>query len=184
MIVDQSAKLPNHDAALKLLFDWLRGHPQGGDLDAVGHRIVHGGRDYCEAIIDYPTVLARLRELVPLAPNHLPGEIEAIEAVARNYPSLPQVACFDTAFHRRMPAAAQHYALPRSLTEEGILRYGFHGLSYEYIVQELRREGTAAGRIVIAHLGNGASMAAVANGVGVDTTMGFTPTEGLVMGTR
>lgn len=180
----QSVVIPNHEAALKLLFGWLGGQPLGGALDAVGHRIVHGGRDYGEPVVISPSVLARLRELIALAPNHLPGEIEAIEAVARHYPVLPQAACFDTAFHRRMPEAAQHYALPRSLTAAGILRYGFHGLSYEYIVQELRQLGAADGRIIIAHLGNGASMAAISNGQCVDTTMGFTPTEGLVMGTR
>lgn len=183
-LIRQNAAFPHHEAALKVLFDWLTGHPLGGALDVVGHRVVHGGRDYCQPVTIAPPVLARLRELVPWAPNHLPGEIAAIEAVGHAYPTLPQIACFDTAFHRRMPEAAQHYALPRTLTEQDILRYGFHGLSYEYIVQELRREGTLASRVVIAHLGNGASMAAVSDGIGVDTTMGFTPTEGLVMGTR
>ncbi len=183
-LVDQPAGLPDHEAALKLLFDWFGGHLQGIRLDAVGHRVVHGGRDYTEPVRISPAVQARLRELVPLAPNHLPGEVAAIAAVARRYPAMPQVACFDTAFHRRMPPIAQHYALPRELTDAGILRYGFHGLSYEYIVEELRREGAAEGRIVVAHLGNGASMAAISGGRCVDTTMGFTPTEGLVMGTR
>jgi acetate kinase len=131
-------------------------------------------------------VVADLRALVPIDPNHLPQAIAAIEAVGRAYPAVPQVVCFDTAFHGRMPRVAKLYALPRRLVEEGIIRYGFHGLSYEYVVDELRRVDRAAyeGRVVVAHLGNGASMAAVKEGVGVDTTMGFTPTGGLVMGTR
>jgi acetate kinase len=128
-----------------------------------------------------------LRELVPLAPDHLPQEIKAIQAASHYDPQLPQVACFDTAFHRHMPLLAQLYALPRPYLHMGLIRYGFHGLSYEYILQELRKEaGDAAadGRVIIAHLGNGASMAAVRNGQSMDTTMGFTPAGGLVMSTR
>ena len=123
---------------------------------------------------------------MPIDPTHLPQAIAAIEAVGRAYPAVPQVACFDTAFHGRMPRVAKLYALPSQLAEEGVIRYGFHGLSYEYVMEELRRldPKAAAGRIIVAHLGNGASMAAVLGGVGVDTTMGFTPTGGLVMGTR
>jgi len=131
-------------------------------------------------------VVADLRALVPIDPNHLPQAIAAIEAVVRAYPAVPQVVCFDTAFHSRMPRVARLYALPRDLAEGGVVRYGFHGLSYEYVVGELRRldRGAYDGRVVVAHLGNGASMAAVRGGVGVDTTMGFTSTGGLVMGTR
>jgi acetate kinase len=131
-------------------------------------------------------LVADLQTLVPIDPNHLPQAIAAIEAVGRAYPTVPQVVCFDTAFHSRMPRVARLYALPRQLAQEGIIRYGFHGLSYEYVMEELRRldRDAAAGRVVVAHLGNGASMAAVRGGVGVDTTMGFTPTGGLVMGTR
>jgi acetate kinase len=179
----QKLRLANHDAALGVLFDWLRQQPVGKDLDAVGHRVVHGGRRYSQPQRITSEVLAELHRLTPLAPNHLPSEIKAIEAVSRAHPSLPQVACFDTAFHRQMPAVAQHFALPRHLTEEGILRYGFHGLSYEYVVGALE-ERERRGRVIIAHLGNGASMAAVRDGRGVDTTMGLTPTGGLVMGTR
>src|ERR671917_17838 len=179
--------LPDHAAALDALMSRLRarGHDRD-DLAAVGHRIVHGGDRHREPQRVTPGVVADLRALVPIDPNHLPQAIAAIEAVGRAYPAVPQVACFDTAFHGRMPRVARLYALPSRLAEEGVIRYGFHGLSYEYVMEELRRlePEAAAGRVVVAHLGNGASMAAVRGGVGVDTTMGFTPTGGLVMGTR
>jgi acetate kinase len=149
---------------------------------AVGHRVVHGGPDHTAPERVEAPLLAELRRLVPFAPLHLPSAIQGIEAVAARFPGLPQVACFDTAFHRRMPEVAQRFPLARDLWHEGIRRYGFHGLSYEYIVATL---GAAAqGRLVIAHLGNGASLAAVHNGQPLDTTMGFTPTGGLMMGTR
>src|SRR5215203_2187134 len=179
--------LPDHIAALDALMSRL---PDRGldrdDLAAVGHRIVHGGDRHREPQRVAPELVADLRALVPIDPNHLPQAIAAIEAVGRAYPAVPQVVCFDTAFHSRMPRVARLYALPRHLAQEGIIRYGFHGLSYEYVMEELRRlePEAAAGRVVVAHLGNGASMAAVRGGVGVDTTMGFTPTGGLVMGTR
>ena len=179
--------LPDHAAALDALLSQLRDRGLDGDeLAAVGHRIVHGGDRHREPQRVTPEVVADLRALVPIDPNHLPQAIAAIEAVGRTYPAVPQVVCFDTAFHSRMPRVARLYALPRDLAEGGVLRYGFHGLSYEYVVGELRRVDRAAydGRVVVAHLGNGASMAAVRGGVGVDTTMGFTPTGGLVMGTR
>jgi acetate kinase len=123
---------------------------------------------------------------VPLASNHLPGALAAIEALCKAHPSLAEIACFDTAFHRQMPELAQRYPLPRQFADEGVLRYGFHGLSYEYVLHELQQTpgAKADGRIIIAHLGNGASMAAVREGRGIETTMGFTPTGGLVMGTR
>ena len=149
---------------------------------AVGHRVVHGGPDHTAPERVEAPLLAELRRLVPFAPLHLPSAIQGIEAVAARFPGLPQVACFDTAFHRRMPEVAQRLPLARDLWHEGIRRYGFHGLSYEYVVAAL---GAAAqGRLVIAHLGNGASLAAVLNGQPLDTTMGFTPTGGLMMGTR
>jgi acetate kinase len=179
--------LPDHAAALDALLSRLRDRGLDGDeLAVVGHRIVHGGDRHREPQRVTPEVVADLRALVPIDPNHLPQAIAAIEAVGRTYPAVPQVVCFDTAFHSRMPRVARLYALPRDLAEGGVLRYGFHGLSYEYVVGELRRVDRAAydGRVVVAHLGNGASMAAVRGGVGVDTTMGFTPTGGLVMGTR
>ena len=123
---------------------------------------------------------------MPIAPDHLPQSIQAMQAAVKAYPNLPQVACFDTAFHRHMPRIAQLYPLPRHFADEGVIRYGFHGLSYEYIMQELRAMAPqeAEGRVLIAHLGNGASMAAVRGGIGIDTTMGFTPAGGLMMGTR
>ena len=150
--------------------------------DAAGHRIVHGGADHAVPERVTPPLLAALRTLVPLAPLHLPAALDGIDAVSAHFPELPQVACFDTAFHRRLPAVAQRLPLPRALRAKGIERYGFHGLSYEYVVATV---GAATlGRAVIAHLGNGASLAAVCDGLPVDTTMGFTPTGGLMMGTR
>jgi acetate kinase len=186
-LIEEHLDLPDHDTALKTLFEWLQGHAPGQNLDAVGHRVVHGGTQYNQPHLITPDLVATLKELVPLAPDHLPHELKAILAVSQSYPALKQVACFDTAFHRHMPKMAQWYALPRHFWHEGMRRYGFHGLSYEYIMQELRREAgpeVASGRVIIAHLGNGASMAAVLGGKSVDTTMGFTPTGGLVMSTR
>ncbi|HEX5975013.1 MAG TPA: acetate kinase, partial [Rubrobacteraceae bacterium] len=179
--------LTDHAGALDALLSRLRDRGlDQNDLAAVGHRIVHGGDRHREPQKITPKVVADLRALVPIDPNHLPQAIAAIEAVGRAYPAVPQVACFDTAFHSRMPRVVRLYALPSRLAQEGIIRYGFHGLSYEYVMEELRRLEPEAvdGRVVIAHLGNGASMAAVKEGVGVDTTMGFTPTGGLMMGTR
>jgi acetate kinase len=151
-------------------------------LDAVGHRIVHGGAHHVAPEIVTPALLADLKSLIPFAPLHMPGGIEGIEAVAGRHPKLPQVACFDTAFHRGMPERAERFPLPRQLFEAGVRRYGFHGISYEYIVHAL---GAAIPpRLIIAHLGNGASMAAVQNGRPLDTTMGFTPAGGFMMGTR
>jgi len=149
---------------------------------AVGHRLVHGGPEHTAPERTTPQLMVALRRMVAFAPLHLPSELQGIEAVAARFPGLPQVACFDTAFHRRMPELAQRFPLPRALWDEGLRRYGFHGLSYEYIVEKL---GSAAhGRTIIAHLGNGASMAAVRDGQPIDTTMGFTPAGGFMMGTR
>ncbi len=148
---------------------------------------MHGGPEYSEPQRITQRVIERLRELISFAPEHLPHQVKAIEIATRRHPDLPQVACFDTAFHHGMPAVSRYFPLPRALRAEGLVRYGFHGLSYSYILGELAREAggaAATGRIVIAHLGNGCSMAAVKNGKSVDTTMGFTPTGGLVMGTR
>jgi acetate kinase len=149
---------------------------------AVGHRLVHGGPDHAAPErVDAPLMTA-LGQLVPFAPLHLPAEIGAVEAVAARLPGVPQAVCFDTAFHRGMPGVAQRFPLPRALRDRGIRRYGFHGLSYEYVVATV---GPAElGRAVLAHLGNGASMAAVRDGQSVDTTMGFTPTGGFMQGTR
>jgi len=150
--------------------------------DAVGHRVVHGGPHYAAPERVTTALVAALRALTPFAPLHLPAAIAGIEAVTARFHGVPQVACFDTAFHRRMPEVSQRLPLPRALWARGVRRYGFHGLSYEYVVATV---GAATlGRAVIAHLGNGASMAAVRDGAPVDTTMGFTPTGGFMMGTR
>jgi acetate kinase len=186
-MVERQMDLPNHAAAFKALFAWLQDQDVAKNLQAVGHRIVHGGPKYAQPQRITPELVESLRELIPLAPEHLPNEIEAIEIVSRSCPSLAQVACFDTAFHSDMPRLAKLFALPRQFEAEGIRRYGFHGLSYEYILSELRKEAgsqAADGRVVIAHLGNGSSMAAVREGKCADTTMGFTPTGGLMMSSR
>lgn len=149
----------------------------------VGHRLVHGGPAHVAAERVTPTLLGDLRALIPLAPLHQPSGLAGVEAVAARFPALPQAVCFDTAFHRGLPEIARRLALPRTLVDAaGIARFGFHGLSYEYVLERLGAAGR--GRVVIAHLGNGASMAAVLDGRCIDTTMGFTPTGGLVMGTR
>ena len=158
-----------------------------GGLEAVGHRVVHGGARFSGPVLLDAGSEGIIEELTELAPLHNGPALTAIRAAREALgPGIPQVAAFDTAFHSRMPRVARLFALPRRLTEEGILHYGFHGLSYEYVMGELRAldPAAAAGRVLIAHLGNGASMTAVRSGVGVDTTMGFTPTGGLVMGTR
>jgi len=151
-------------------------------LDAVGHRIVHGGPHHVAPELVTPALIDDLKNLIPFAPLHMPGGIEGIEAVAARHPKLPQVACFDTAFHRGMPERAERFPLPRELWDAGIRRYGFHGISYEYILKALGAE--VPPRLIIGHLGNGASMAAVLNGRPHDTTMGFTPAGGFMMGTR
>jgi acetate kinase len=171
----------DHQAAVQAAFDSLE-KLQLPTPEAVGHRIVHGGADHIAPEAVDARLLEDLRRLIPYAPLHLPAEIQGIEAVTWRFPQLPQVACFDTAFHRRMPDLAQRFPLPRAIWDEGVRRYGFHGLSYEYIIEQVG--ATALGRAVIAHLGNGASMAAVLNGQPLDTTMGFTPTGGFMMGTR
>jgi acetate kinase len=183
--LDQKSDLPDHSAALQAFFTWFEQHDSYQGLDGVGHRIVHGGH-HREPQLITPDLMTALEELVPIDPDHLPQAISGIRFVSRSYPALQQVACFDTAFHRQMPRVAQMYALPGHFYDEGLLRYGFHGLSYEYIMQELCTldRGLVNGRVIVAHLGNGASMAAIQGGKSIDTTMGFTPTEGLVMGTR
>ena len=181
LLLEQKEDLPDHEAAVDAVFaaaQQLR-LPEPG---AVGHRVVHGGPDHTAPERVDGRLLADLRALVPLAPLHLPGAVAGIEAVAARFPHIPQAACFDTAFHRRMPELAQRFALPGTLWEEGVRRYGFHGLSYEYVLDAL--EDAARGRVIVAHLGNGASMAAVRDGAPVDTTMGFTPAGGFMMGTR
>ena len=186
-LVEQHLDLPDHDAAITTLFTWLPSELPPHGLDAVGHRVVHGGADYSRPCLIDSVLVEALDRLARLAPEHLPHEIKAIQAVERHYPALRQVACFDTAFHRPMPERAQRIPIPRSLWDEGVRRYGFHGLSYEYIMHNLEEvvgREAARGRIIIAHLGNGASMAAVHDGRSLDSTMGMTPTGGLMMSTR
>jgi acetate kinase len=181
MLVDEGAALADHQAAVHAAFEALERHGIGRPA-AVGHRLVHGGPEHFapERVTD--TLMESLRALIPLAPLHLPSEIAIVEAVTARYPSLPQVICFDTAFHRGMPEVARRFPVPRVLWEHGVRRYGFHGLSYEYVVSRLGAD--LRPRTIIAHLGNGASMAAVRDGQPLDTTMGFTPTGGIPMGTR
>jgi len=185
-LLDTQQELPDHAAALHALFDWLNAHEDQGTFDAVGHRVVHGGVHHREPQRITPELVSALERLTAIDPDHLPQALSAIRTVGQAYPDVPQVACFDTAFHRHMPAVAQRYPLPREYADAGVIRYGFHGLSYEYIMQALQAEdaSAAAGRVIVAHLGNGASMAAVRGGVSIETTMGFSPTGGLVMGTR
>ncbi len=185
-LADQAAAT-GHEGAIAAVLDWFAGHiGSEAGLAAIGHRVVHGGTTYADPVLIDDRVLASLEALIPLAPLHQPHNVAAIRAIASVAPDVPQVACFDTAFHRAQPPLAQQFALPRELTAKGIRRYGFHGLSYEYIVSVLPRIAPecAAGKLVVAHLGNGASLCAIDNGRSVATTMGFTPLDGLVMGTR
>lgn len=175
-----------HDTALARLLDWLAGHGHGRDLAGAGHRIVHGGMRYAEPTLLDRASLAELEALTPMAPLHQPHNLAAVRALMRMKPSMPQVACFDTAFHRTQDPLASRFALPPELTEAGLRRYGFHGLSYEYIAGALP-DVLAAGadaRVIVAHLGNGASMCAMLDRRSVATTMGFTALDGLMMGTR
>jgi len=176
-----------HRHALNFLLDWLKVHDNGMTVRAVGHRVVHGAEKYVQPILLDAAIRADLARFIPLAPLHQPHNLDAIRAVAELQPELPQVACFDTAFHRSQPAVAQLFALPRAITAQGVRRYGFHGLSYEYIAQVLPEHldaGRANGRVIVAHLGNGASMCAMRERKSVASTMGFTAIEGLMMGTR
>jgi acetate kinase len=180
------AKL-GHDGALAHIVDWLKAtHGSEHRLAAVGHRVVHGGADYAAPVRVEAAVLAKLERLVPLAPLHQPHNLAPIRSLLERSPQLPQVACFDTAMHRSNPPVAQMFALPAELTEAGVRRYGFHGLSYEYIASVLPQfdANAARGRTVVLHLGNGASMCALHAGRSVASTMGFTAVDGLPMGTR
>lgn len=175
-----------HETAPRWLFDWLAATGYGRQVRGAGHRVVHGGERFLEPVRIDKAVLAALERLDPMAPLHQPHNLAAIRVLMALRPELPQVACFDTAFHRSQPAVAQNFALPRELTAAGIRRYGFHGLSYEYIAEVLPAHlgERAAGRVVVAHLGNGASMCAMRDRRSVASTMGFTALEGLMMGTR
>ena len=172
--------------ALNVLAEWLRSQYGGARVLGVGHRVVHGGPRFADPVVINPDVLAELHRLTPLAPLHQPYNLAAIEATAERLPGVPQVACFDTGFHRDGPEVAEVVPLPRDVCQNGVQRYGFHGLSYEYIVSALPTVAPeiAKGRVIIAHLGSGASLCAVKSGKGIDNTLGFTALDGLCMGTR
>jgi acetate kinase len=175
-----------HQDLFKHMIDWIQGNLVDARLKVAGHRVVHGGSLYSHPVLVTDEVLAELEKLVPLAPLHEPHNIAPIRALAQVNPGMPQVACFDTAFHRTAPVVAQSYALPRALTNEGVKRYGFHGLSFEYIAGQLRQRNPALarGKVIVCHLGSGASMCAIKEGKSVATTLGFSTLDGLPMGTR
>lgn len=189
-IADERAWPNDHafgfEEALAYLSDWLSAHRGGNQLTGVGHRVVHGGAHYSHAVRLTPEIIAELDKLSPLAPLHQPKSLEPIRIIARRVPGLPQIAAFDTAFHRTQPEIAQLFAIPQELTDAGVKRYGFHGLSYAYLATQFPRidPRLAHGRVVAAHLGNGASLCAFEASRSVATTMGFSALDGLVMGTR
>jgi acetate kinase len=183
----EAVKASDHASAAAAIMERLARLLGADAIAAIGHRVVHGGPKYREPQLITPEVLDELRRVSPYDPEHLPAEIRLIEAFAGRYPGLPQVACFDTAFHRDMPRAARLLPIPRRFEAKGVYRYGFHGLSYAYLMEELTRvvgRETANGRVILAHLGNGASLAAVRQGKCIDTSMAFTPAAGLPMSTR
>jgi acetate kinase len=174
------------NAGLDAIVEWMRGRGLVAQVRAFGHRVVQGGPQHLAPERITAESLEDIAQWVPLDPDHLPGAIEGMRYFADKFPGVPQVACFDTQFHRDLPEVARRYALPKDLYQAGVVRYGFHGLSYEYVMSELQRTDAdiADGRVIIAHLGSGASMVAVRGGRSVDTSMGFTPLEGLIMSTR
>jgi acetate kinase len=177
----------DHTVAVGMLMDWIEERSGRDVLTAVGHRVVHGGPKYYEPQLITAEMVEELHRLSPLDPEHLPQEILLTEAFHRRFPELPQVACFDTAFHHDLPRVAQLLPIPRRYEAQGVRRYGFHGLSYEFLMGELARLGDPAatkGRVILAHLGNGTSLAAVRDSTSIDTSMGFTPTAGVPMSTR
>jgi acetate kinase len=185
-IFTANIEAPNHVRAVKVLMDWIEQRIPAGELLAVGHRVVHGGPRHSQPQRITPELVRELHQLGPFDPEHLPEEILLTEAFHERFPSLLQVACFDTAFHREMPRVARLLPIPRRYDAKGVQRYGFHGLSYAFLMEELARlePQRVNGRIILAHLGNGASLAAVRQGKPVDTSMGFTPTAGISMSTR
>jgi acetate kinase len=185
-VAGRSLSAGDHEAVLPVLHQWIARHTDQLRVVAVGHRVVHGGEQFAAPVLVDAAILDQLEKLSPLAPLHQPHNLAAIRAIERIAPHLAQVACFDTAFHRTQPPIARRYALPRDLTAGGVKRYGFHGLSYEYIAGVLPGivGDVAGGRVVVAHLGNGSSMCAMRDGRSVATTMGFTAVDGLPMGTR
>ena len=185
--VSRPVTAPDHTVAVGALMDWIEQRSGRDALTAVGHRVVHGGPKYSEPALITKEMIEELRQLKPFDPEHLPEEIQLTEAFHHRFPNLPQVACFDTAFHHDLPRVAQLLPIPRRYEAQGVRRYGFHGLSYAFLMEELARVAgaeAAQGRIILAHLGNGASLAAVHRGKPVDTSMSFTPTAGVPMSTR
>lgn len=184
--LEQAVTADNHAQALQIILDWLDKQTDILRIVAIGHRVVHGGLTYSQAVRIDETVIDRLKDLIELVPLHQPHALQAIDVLIAQRPHIPQVACFDTAFHTSMPPWEQLFALPRSLAQQGIRRYGFHGLSYEYITSILPAHlgEVANGKVVIAHLGHGVSMCAVNNRQSIATTMSFTPLDGLPMGKR
>jgi len=183
----RSVTAANHTEAVGVLMDWIEERIRRGELTAVGHRVVHGGPKYSEPQRITPEMVAELHELQPFDPDHLPEEILLTEAFHHRFPNLVQVACFDTAFHHDLPRVAQLFPIPRRYEAQGVRRYGFHGLSYAFLMEELTRIAgpqAARGRVILAHLGNGASLAAVHEGKSMDTSMGLTPAGGVPMSTR
>jgi acetate kinase len=186
-LAGQSVAGKDHASAIAAIHEWFAAHVGSeAGFDGVGHRIVHGGTTYCEPVLIDRQVMAALENLVPLAPLHQPHQLAAIRAIGAAAPRVAQIACFDTSFHRTQPPLAQQFALPRALTAKGVRRYGFHGLSYEYVMSALPQVAPdcAQGKLIVAHLGNGASMCAIDRARSVATTMGFTAVDGLPMGTR
>ncbi len=184
---DRPVDAHDHRAAGALIIDWIEAQVGFGAVRGIGHRVVHGGTKYSEPQRVTPPLLTELRRLKPYDPEHLPSEIQLIELFGRRFSKLPQVVCFDTSFHREMPRVARILPIPRRFESRGIERYGFHGLSYAYLIEELGRVAgaqAAQGRVILAHLGNGASLAAVRGGKSIDTSMGFTPTAGVPMSSR
>jgi acetate kinase len=185
-LAKKDVKVGDGHEAVEALAGWLRSQYAGARVLGVGHRVVHGGAQFKDPTVVNEKVLEELQKLIPLAPLHQPYNLAAIEAVTERLPNVPQVACFDTSFHRGQPAVAELVPLPRELRQQGIQRYGFHGLSYEYIASVLPQVAPeiARGRVIVAHLGSGASMCALKDGKSVDSTLGFTALDGLCMGTR
>lgn len=184
--VTQPVPTGDFAASIRVLIDWLQGRDAFASLVAIGHRVVHGMQRTAPERIS-AAVLAQLRAVIPYDPEHLPAEIQLMEELLQRFPQLPQIACFDTAFHRTMPPVATLLPIPRRYAAMGVQRYGFHGLSYAYLLDALGQLGDPAarsGRVILAHLGNGASLAAVRDGASVDTTMAFTPGAGVPMSTR
>ncbi|CAM4494169.1 MAG: putative propionate kinase [Legionella sp.] len=181
-IINELVSFPGYEPCLAHLFDWFSGLPHRFVLSAVGHRVVHGGNIFQEPCLINEKITAQIDSLTPLAPLHQPLNVAAINTVSKLYPTLPQIACFDTSFHRTQDKLATLFAIPRELTAEGIVRYGFHGISYEYIASVLPKN--IGSKVIVAHLGNGASLCAMHQGQSMATSMGFTALDGLMMGSR